>query len=59
MDFLTPSQFISVLLLAGGMILLAIELFVDGKKAPAAAEAVPAEDAPVETAETAEGEAHE
>ena len=58
-DFLTPSQFISVLLLAGGMILLAIELFVDGKKAPAAAEAVPAEDSPVETTETAEGEAHE
>jgi prolipoprotein diacylglyceryltransferase len=32
-DFLTPSQFISVLLLAGGLILLGIELYVDGKKA--------------------------
>ena len=50
-DFLTPSQFISVLLLAGGLILLAIELYVDEKKAKAAAAAV---DAPAETAETAE-----
>jgi prolipoprotein diacylglyceryltransferase len=32
-DFLTPSQFISVPLLAGGLILLAIEMYVDGKKA--------------------------
>ena len=31
-DFLTPSQFISVLLLAGGLILLAIELYVDDRK---------------------------
>ena len=31
-DFLTPSQLISVLLLAGGLILGAIELYVDGKK---------------------------
>ena len=37
-DFLTPSQFISVLLLAGGMILLAIELHVDDRKAKTAAE---------------------
>ncbi len=28
-DFLTPSQFISVLLLAGGLLLLAIQLYVD------------------------------
>lgn len=35
-DFLTPSQLISVLLLAGGLILLAIELYVDGKKAKTA-----------------------
>ena len=61
-DFLTPSQFISVLLLAGGLILLAIELYVDGKKAKAA---VAEGDAPAETAETAatpdtaEGETHE
>ena len=32
-DFLTPSQFVSVLLLAGGLLLLGIELFVDRKKA--------------------------
>ena len=31
-DFLTPSQFVSVLLLAGGLILWAVELYVDGKK---------------------------
>jgi phosphatidylglycerol:prolipoprotein diacylglycerol transferase len=36
-DFLTPSQFISVLLLAGGLLLLGIELYVDGKKAKALA----------------------
>ena len=34
-DFLTPSQLISVLLLAGGLILLAAELYVDGKKGSA------------------------
>ena len=61
-DFLTPSQFISVLLLAGGLLLLGIELYVDGKKAKAA---VAEGDAPAETAETAatpdtaEGETHE
>ncbi len=31
-DFLTPSQFISVLLLAGGLILLAVERYVDSRK---------------------------
>ncbi len=35
-DFLTPSQLISVLLLAGGLILLAVELYADGRKAKAA-----------------------
>jgi prolipoprotein diacylglyceryltransferase len=58
-DFLTPSQFISVLLLAGGLLLLAIELYVDGKKAKAD---VAEGDAPAETSETAEtpeGETHE
>ena len=58
-DFLTPSQFISVLLLAGGLLLLGIEMYVDGKKSPVAEEAVTDGDAPVETTETAEGEAHE
>lgn len=54
-DFLTPSQFISVLLLAGGLILLGIELHVDRKKNPIPAaepEASPA-------AASAEGEAHD
>ncbi len=37
-DFFTPSQFISVLLLAGGLILLGIELFLDERRAKAAAE---------------------
>ena len=74
-DFLTPSQFISVLLLAGGLILLGIELYVDEKKTKAAAAAgdapaeivEPADTAeivePADTAEivesAAEGEAHE
>jgi prolipoprotein diacylglyceryltransferase len=62
-DFLTPSQFISVLLLAGGLILLGIELYVDGKKRVAAAEIAAADVAEadaseVETdaADTVEGE---
>jgi prolipoprotein diacylglyceryltransferase len=60
-DFLTPSQFISVLLLAGGLILLGIELYVDGKKASAPAEAEVTEQAEVsETPDTsAEGETNE
>ena len=65
-DFLTPSQFISVLLLAGGLILLAIEMYVDGKKAASetAEAAEEAEAAAVaETSETpvapAEGETNE
>ncbi len=66
-DFLTPSQFISVLLLAGGLILLGIELYVDGKK-PAGTEVEVGEGAPIDTdpietdpAETdpAEGESHD
>lgn len=59
-DFLTPSQFISVLLLAGGLILLGIELYVDGKKRVAAAEIAAADASEVETdaADTAEGESH-
>lgn len=69
-DFLTPSQFISVLLLAGGLILLGIELYVDGKKRVAAAEIAAADAAAVEiaaadasevetdAADTAEGESH-
>ena len=57
-DFLTPSQLISVLLLAGGLILWAIELYVDGKKAKVAVGGVvPAEDAA--TPEVVEGETHE
>lgn len=69
-DFLTPSQFISVLLLAGGLVLLAIELYLDNRKAKAAegiapvadgeAPAKAAEEAePVTPTETPEGEAHE
>ena len=69
-DFLTPSQFISVLLLAGGLILLGIELYVDGKKRVAAAEIAAADAAAAEiaaadasevetdAADTAEGESH-
>ena len=57
-DFLTPSQFISVLLLAGGLLLLAIELYVDDRKAKKAlAEGVSATDggeAPAETEKPAE-----
>jgi phosphatidylglycerol:prolipoprotein diacylglycerol transferase len=52
-DFLTPSQFISVLLLSGGLVLLAAELWVDGRKAavqPAAAEATAKESAAAEPA---------
>lgn len=52
-DFLTPSQLISVLLLAGGMILLAVELYVDGRKKGAVAVAETAASAS-ETAEMAE-----
>ena len=58
-DFLTPSQLISVFLLAGGLILWAVELYVDGRKAKAApvasGEASPETVAVSET----EGEAHE
>ena len=64
-DFLTPSQFISVLLLAGGLILLGIELYVDGKKRVAAAEiaaveiaAADASEVETDAADTAEGESH-
>ena len=58
-DFLTPSQLISVLLLAGGLILWAVELYVDGRKAKAAP-VVSGEASPetVAVSET-EGEAHE
>ena len=64
-DFLTPSQFISVLLLAGGLILLGIELYLDGKKPAtnetAEAKAVAADLAVTETAvaDSAEGESHD
>ena len=64
-DFLTPSQFISVLLLAGGLILLGIELYLDGKKPAtnetAKAKAVVADLAVTETAvaDSAEGESHD
>ncbi len=65
-DFLTPSQLISVLLLAGGLVLLAIELYVDDRKAKKAlaigAGAETSGEAPEQTAETvtpAEGETHE
>ena len=57
-DFLTPSQFISVLLLAGGLVLLAIELYVDGRKAKAL---TTGGEASVESVEGSnpEGESHE
>ncbi len=64
-DFLSPSQFISVLLLAGGLVLLAIELYVDGKKpaaeVSAAVEADVTESADAEpvNATPAEGENHD
>ena len=54
-DFLTPSQFISVLLLAGGLLLLGIEMYVDHRKTKAAATEDPA---PVGDGE-APAEAHE
>ncbi len=38
-DFFTPSQFISVLLLAGGLVLLGIELYVDERRKGVAAAA--------------------
>ena len=60
-DFLTPSQFISVLLLAGGLLLLAIELYLDrraGKAAETSAEMTEAS-APDESPLAAEGESHE
>lgn len=68
-DFLTPSQFISVLLLAGGLLLLAIELYLDrraGKAAGTAAETsagtaaeMTEASAPDESPLAAEGESHE
>ena len=64
-DFLTPSQFISVLLLAGGLLLLGIELYVDrgGKKPAESANAVGSgdSDGPQQenTPAPTEGETHE
>ena len=68
-DFLTPSQFISVLLLTGGLLLLAIELYLDrraGKAAGTAAETsagtaaeMTEASAPDESPLAAEGESHE
>lgn len=61
-DFLTPSQFISVLLLAGGLVLLAIELYVDNRKAKVVAAAggeVSAETADPAVDSAPEGESHE
>ena len=61
-DFLTPSQLISVLLLAGGLLLLGIELYVDGKKPAeaAATEGIATPDAEQENPTMpAEGEPHE
>lgn len=59
-DFLTPSQFVSVLLLAGGFILLGIELYVDGKKSsqskPSAEEL---DESEAIVTEPAEGESHD
>ena len=55
-DFLTPSQFISVLLLAGGLLLLGIELFVDERKAKKAL--AEGGESSAETPDT-EGETHE
>ncbi len=44
-DFFTPSQFISVLLLAGGLVLLGIQLYLDERRAKQSADAGhPAED---------------
>ena len=48
-DFLTPSQLISVLLLVGGVVLLVIEMSVD-RRAAARAEAEPASEAASEAA---------
>ena len=55
-DFLTPSQFISVLLLAGGLLLLGIELFIDERKAKKAL--AEGGESPAEIP-AAEGETHE
>lgn len=52
-DFLSPSQLISVLLIAGGLAVAAVELYVDQKKKKAA-EAVPPEEADAATQPPAE-----
>ena len=39
-DFLSPSQLISTLLIAGGLVLLAVEIYVDRNKAAASTDAV-------------------
>lgn len=59
-DFLTPSQFVSVLLLAGGLILLAIELYADSKKSSQKELVAEGIDESESTAtEPAEGESHD
>jgi phosphatidylglycerol:prolipoprotein diacylglycerol transferase len=59
-DFLTPSQFVSVLLLAGGLILLAIELYADSKKSSQKELVAEGTDESESTAtEPAEGESHD
>lgn len=60
-DFLTPSQLISVLLLAGGLVLLGIELFADSRKAKKATVEAVGTDAPdgPQQEGSSEGESHE
>ena len=58
-DFLTPSQFISVLLLAGGLLLLGIELYVDGKKSAETATKVDVTEIGATEADPIEGENHD
>ncbi len=50
-DFFTPSQFISVLLLAGGLVLLGIQLYVDERHTKRSVESPATSDEPV-TAES-------
>ena len=58
-DFLSPSQLISVLLIAGGLAVAAVELYVDQKKKKAAEAVLPeeADAAPQPPAEEPEIEA--
>lgn len=58
-DFLSPSQLISVLLISGGLVLLAVEVYIDQKKKSTAPSEVEAFDAESDTSEDASEVEHE